>query len=264
MSVVFNASFPGSTLDEEREFHFRDDNFAKRIGWKEIVIRAVGDVSILRTTAPEQDLSNELRQYPKDALKSPPSVRSAEGTFVVSGTGAADSPRPTLATIQPSRESDDFLTSMIGVEELTLPVLLLALIAAMGLGALHAASPGHGKTIMAAYLVGTRGTARHAIFLGFTVTLSHTLGVVIIGGVAIYASHLIAPEVLLPWLGLISGALILAIGARLVLSRLNGGHAGEHHHHAEPHSTVESTLGGDHTRSKFGGFLRGARGLPVN
>ena len=259
LSVVFNAMLPASSAGKEREFYFRDDNFGKRIGWKEIVVRAARDVSILRSTAPEHDLSDELRQYPKDALKSPPNIRDARGAFAASGVGAPDSPRLASVTVEPSGNSDDFLTSMISVEELTLPVILLALMAAMGLGALHAASPGHGKAIMAAYLVGTRGTARHAIFLGFTVTLSHILGVVLLGAVAIYASHLIAPEHLYPWLGLVSGALILAVGGRLLLTRLRGGRGGtafEHHRHTEPRRAVES--GRPRTRSDLAGFLKGA------
>ena len=112
--------------------------------------------------------------------------------------------------------------SPVSVVGLTLPVVALALLAAMALGAAHAVSPGHGKTIMAAYLVGTKGTAMHALFLGLTVTVSHTLGVLGLGLVAIYASQKLAPESLYPWLGLISGAIILAIGGWLLFGRMRG------------------------------------------
>jgi ABC-type nickel/cobalt efflux system permease component RcnA len=112
--------------------------------------------------------------------------------------------------------------------------------AALGLGALHAMSPGHGKTIMAAYLVGTRGTAVHALFLGLTVTVSHTLGVVVLGLVVLYASHLIAPETLYPWLSMASGVVIVAIGLGLLVNRLRSGRAdnehGHPHHHHRPGS----------------------------
>jgi nickel/cobalt transporter (NicO) family protein len=102
----------------------------------------------------------------------------------------------------------------------------------LGLGAAHALSPGHGKTIMAAYLVGTRGTVKHALFLGLTVTLSHTLGVLALGGVALYASSLIAPDRLYPWLGLTSGVIILGIGVWLLVCRVRQNLEQHHHHHS--------------------------------
>jgi ABC-type nickel/cobalt efflux system permease component RcnA len=87
------------------------------------------------------------------------------------------------------------------------------------LGALHAVSPGHGKTVMAAYLVGSRGSARHAIALGLTVTVSHTLGVLALAVVTLYASNLIPPERLYPVLGLLSGGLVIGIGLWLLYGR---------------------------------------------
>jgi ABC-type nickel/cobalt efflux system permease component RcnA len=100
-----------------------------------------------------------------------------------------------------------------------LPITLLALAAAMVLGALHALSPGHGKTVVGAYLVGSRGTAAHAVYLGATVTITHTLGVFALGFATLVASSYIVPERLLPWLSFGSGLLVLAIGAALFLAR---------------------------------------------
>jgi ABC-type nickel/cobalt efflux system permease component RcnA len=87
----------------------------------------------------------------------------------------------------------------------------------VGLGVLHALSPGHGKTVMAAYLVGSRGTTRQAIGLGATVTASHTLGVLALGLVSLSASSVIAPERLYPILGIVSGGIVIAIAGWLLI-----------------------------------------------
>jgi ABC-type nickel/cobalt efflux system permease component RcnA len=98
-------------------------------------------------------------------------------------------------------------------------VILISLLSALLWGALHAFTPGHGKTVVAAYLIGDRGTAWHATFLGLTVTLTHTLGVFALGGVAMYLSRYILPEALFPWLSVVSGLLVIVIGLSLLFSR---------------------------------------------
>jgi len=103
-------------------------------------------------------------------------------------------------------------------DELTPWVLVLSMLAAAGLGALHALSPGHGKTVMAAYFVGSRGTARQALGLGTTVTVSHTLGVLALGALSLSASAIIPPERLYPILGVVSGAIVIVIAGWLLLS----------------------------------------------
>jgi nickel/cobalt transporter (NicO) family protein len=98
--------------------------------------------------------------------------------------------------------------------------------------------------VVAAYLIGDRGTARHAAFLGLTVTLTHTVGVFALGGVAIYLSRYILPEALFPWLSVVSGLLVIAIGLSLLFYRsraLGAGKAQEetqsgHVHDAPSHS----------------------------
>jgi ABC-type nickel/cobalt efflux system permease component RcnA len=96
---------------------------------------------------------------------------------------------------------------------------LLALAGAFAWGAMHAMSPGHGKTIVGAYLVGARATPLHAIFLAATTTITHTAGVFAVGGITLFASHLINPEKLNPWLNLISGFLVALIGFKLLMER---------------------------------------------
>lgn len=115
-------------------------------------------------------------------------------------------------------------------------ILLTAALIAAGLGALHALEPGHGKTIVAAYLVGSRGTAKHAVLLGLVVTAVHTAGVYLLGIVTLYASRYIVPEQLYPWLGAISGLSVAGLGIFIFLRHLSG-ETGEHSHAAgEQHS----------------------------
>jgi ABC-type nickel/cobalt efflux system permease component RcnA len=108
----------------------------------------------------------------------------------------------------------------------------------MGLGAFHALEPGHGKTVVAAYLVGSHGTAWHALCLGLIVTMTHTAGVYLLGLVTLYASHYIVPERLYPWLGVISGLLIVGLGGWLLLRR----YAASEHGHAHPHPQAPAQM----------------------
>jgi ABC-type nickel/cobalt efflux system permease component RcnA len=114
-------------------------------------------------------------------------------------------------------------TELMATKQVGLGVALLAAIIAAGLGALHALEPGHGKTIVAAYLVGSRGTARHALLLGMVVTISHTAGVYLLGGITLYAQKYILPDRIYPFLGVLSGMLIAGTGCFLFLQRYLGG-----------------------------------------
>jgi nickel/cobalt exporter len=128
-------------------------------------------------------------------------------------------------------------TELISTQgKLSLWVLFSAAVIAAGLGALHALEPGHGKTIVAAYLVGSRGTARHAVLLGVVVTAAHTAGVYVLGAITLYASRYIVPEQLYPWLGAISGLSVAGLGIFIFLKHWTG-ETGEHSHApGEPHS----------------------------
>jgi ABC-type nickel/cobalt efflux system permease component RcnA len=115
-----------------------------------------------------------------------------------------------------------------------------ALLLAFGLGILHALTPGHGKTVMAAYLVGTRGTRGQALVLGPVVALSHTAGVLLLGAITLSASRLIAPERLYPYLSTASGAIVLGIGVTLLARRIRGS-PGHDHAHGHPHERPATT-----------------------
>jgi ABC-type nickel/cobalt efflux system permease component RcnA len=114
--------------------------------------------------------------------------------------------------------------------------LFTAALVAAALGGLHALEPGHGKTIVAAYLVGSQGTATHALLLGLVVTATHTAGVYALGLVTLYASKYIVPERLYPWLGIASGITIALLGLYMLRRRsLGHGHDHEHPHHPHEH-----------------------------
>lgn len=230
LSLMLRGQIMQTNQQAEHDLYYRDDNYAERAGWKEIVIKPVEGVSLLSSTAPQRDQSDELTSYPQDMLSSPPNRQEVRTTFVwreSEQTGSAEAAPPAA---QAPGKSLGPLGSLVTAEDLSLPLIAAAFIAALGLGAAHAISPGHGKTIMAAYLVGTRGTLIHAVFLGLTVTVSHTLGVLGLGLVVLYASQIIAPEGLYPWLGIISGATIIGIGAWLLMGRLGGNRQGAHSH----------------------------------
>lgn len=120
----------------------------------------------------------------------------------------------------PSNGNDEF-ARLITQEELTLPALFVSLGIAFVWGAMHAMTPGHGKTIVGAYLVGSRGTALHALYLGLTTTITHTAGVFALGAVTMFASRYLFPELLFPWLSFASGLLVVGLGVSLFWNRLN-------------------------------------------
>src|SRR5580704_19604066 len=110
------------------------------------------------------------------------------------------------SAVHPQNTPRSRFTELVSTQgKLSFWVLFSAALIAAGLGALHALEPGHGKTIVAAYLVGSRGTARHAALLGIVVTAAHTAGVYLLGALTLYASRYIVPEQVYPWLGAISG-----------------------------------------------------------
>ncbi|SPE37884.1 High-affinity nickel-transporter (fragment) [Candidatus Sulfopaludibacter sp. SbA3] len=127
----------------------------------------------------------------------------------------------------------DFLSRLLKQGEIGWGMMALGMVVAFGLGAIHALSPGHGKTIVAAYLVGSRGTAKHAAFLGAMVTFTHTISVFFLGFVTLFLSRYVLPEKIYPVLGAISGLSIVWIGAMLFFRRMRAatGHGNAHHHH---------------------------------
>ena len=125
-------------------------------------------------------------------------------------------------------------------QPLTLQLAIVALVVSFVLGGLHALTPGHGKAIVAAYLVGSKGRIIDAIFLGIVVTITHTFSVIVLGVVMLVAQGF-APDDIVPWLSMFSGILIVGIGAWLLAKNMkqyySGSSAHGHDHgHAHGHS----------------------------
>src|SRR5262249_33194816 len=157
---------------------YRDGNLPARTGWKEVVVTPLAGGVVTGSTAPAVDRSHALSAYPKDLLSSPPQDLSAQFRFSVTPATAMRPPGPAagigvrdLPRGGPGGGRDDLLTRLIHRRSFPIAFLPLALLIAFGLGCLHALSPGHGKTMVGAYLVGSRGTPWHAVLLGVTVTL---------------------------------------------------------------------------------------------
>jgi nickel/cobalt transporter (NicO) family protein len=213
----------GPKLEGPGTVTYRDTNYAGRIGWKEIVVGSA------RST------SDELRAYPKDLLSSPLAVTHVQ-TRLVPGSDPGTRPHVSgRAGLQaPDRVADSRFASLVQRERLGLWVIVASIGAALFWGMAHALSPGHGKTIVTAYLVGQRGTPRHAALLGLIVTATHTLGVFALGAVTLLLSQFIVPDRLYPWLNLVSGLLVVGIGASVLRARVRGRrHQHQHHHHRQ-------------------------------
>jgi nickel/cobalt transporter (NicO) family protein len=214
----------------------RDGTFPGRVGWHAVVPRP-GRGTAVRADVPASDPTDGLRRYPRDVLSSPADVRAA--TLAVGpGAGTLDAPDGQRAAASGDGEGrEDVLSRAFSSAAAGEGVLVLLLLTAFAWGALHSLSPGHGKAMVAAYLVGARGTARHAVALGATVTITHTAGVFALGVVALGLSEYVLPEDLYPWLNLVSGLLVLVVGAYVLRKNLRRRkHHHHHHHHHHPES----------------------------
>ncbi len=260
----YDAPIAGGTRSQQ-SLHFEDSSYAERIGWREIVVE--GDGVKVNGEHAASSISHRLTRYPAELLSTPRDDRSIDLQVAAGGDQLAPARIPDAQPMgQPARRTTPSLaasvpggvqlTALLGNGDLSVAAILLSLLLAAGLGALHALSPGHGKTVMAAYLVGSRGTARHAVVLGLIVTAAHTMGVVGLALVTLLASDFLPPERLYPILGLSSGAIVIGIGVYLLAARWRavssarrhrldhahgGDHGHEHHHeHALPAGTTLS------------------------
>jgi ABC-type nickel/cobalt efflux system permease component RcnA len=199
---------------------FRDGNYASRTaGWKEIIAVAGAGVALRNASVPRTDRSRELTVYPPDVI--PP--QATEARFTAVPAAGTPGPGPEASAVPPGPPAPgrgDAFTQAIAQPDLGLGLVLAGLGIAFLFGALHGLSPGHGKAMVAAYLIGSRGTAVHALVLGVVVTVTHTLGVFALGLVAMFASRYVVPEKLYPILTIISGLMICGVGGRLLFLRI--------------------------------------------
>lgn len=198
---------------------YRDGNYADRTGWREIVIVSGDGVELVSSSAPSEDLSAELTTYPTDRIADQPGLTVASASYVSGAGERAPSTDATTLKLEPGAQGGGF-TSLIGREKLTVSVVLISLLAALGFGAIHALEPGHGKTLVAAYFAGVRGTVKQAVVLGLIIAATHSLGVMAIGLLVLFGSHFILPEDLYPWLTLFAGLIVLSLGLRLAVQRI--------------------------------------------
>jgi ABC-type nickel/cobalt efflux system permease component RcnA len=248
--------FRGPELSTTSRIGYRDANYHGRIGWKEITAQPKARARLLSTSVPSKSVSSELLAYPKNLLQSPLDVVSA-WLAVEPGPSAGAPPALLPRTALEQRAgvravADGGFASLISRDRLTPGFVALSLLIAMFWGAAHAFSPGHGKSIVAAYLVGSRGKPRHAVYLGLTVTVTHTIGVFALGLVTLSLSAFIVPDQLYPWLNLVSALLIVTVGVSVLRWRVRewrgrsghdhghshdhgDGHGHHHHHHHHEH-----------------------------
>jgi nickel/cobalt exporter len=234
-------------------FEFADGNYPERSGWREIVIVPGPGAEISRASEGSADSSSELRAIPENGplrndhsawmvwRRAPGLVSQATPPVIVS---ASDAPRPGAAALPAqvgNRETrraakSDAISNILRQKTISLPVFITLLALAFWFGALHALEPGHGKTMVAAYLVGARGTPKHAALLGASVTFTHTASVFLLGIATLFISRYVMPDRISRMLGIVSGLSIVWIGAMLLWRRARALRAANHHHaHAHPH-----------------------------
>lgn len=249
------------TLTAGTTISIADTNHGARVGWHEMT--ASGDGVTIRSELPVESTSQRLTAYPEDSRRpdqrtgtlTVTEVGASSGSAVAqpASSGSSEGEQPRGSTAERLDVDDDGFLSLIADGGEGPLALLVALGFAAGLGAVHGLAPGHGKTVIAAYLVATKGTRRQALWLALAVALSHTLGVFVLGGVTVAASSQFAPERVYPWLKVVSGTIVLGLGAWLVahvvgnwrhrraLARHEAAHHahdhdhGHHHHHDHQH-----------------------------
>jgi ABC-type nickel/cobalt efflux system permease component RcnA len=213
------------------QLEFHDTNFAPRRGWREVVVAARDGATVVSSTAPAQSRSRALTRYPKALLTEPLHVDSATVAY---RAGSRPGDPPALGALGPVERGSGRFEQLV-TADLTPGFVFLSLVLALFWGAAHALSPGHGKAIVAGYLVGSRGTARHAVLLGAIVTVTHTIGVFALGLVTLALSEFFLPEQLYPWLNLVAALMVLAVGVGILRARLRRVHHHRHDHHEHVH-----------------------------
>jgi len=246
-----------SNLDANavHQLKFENKNNAGRIGWNEIVAERVSGISVFNSTAFGSGITNELKAYPSENLNAPLAERTAEFSFTSAVLAADVKPLQNRDGHLSTPVEKDKFAELIAVPEITPTIILFGLLLAFGFGAMHALSPGHGKAVVGAYLIGSRGTVKHAIFLGIIVTVTHTLGVFALGLLTLFASNYILPEKLMPFLSFVSGLLVLFIGLTLFKDRLfaalgwktDSHHGHDHAHEGHSHDDEHTHDGLTHT-----------------
>jgi len=236
---VFRASWeprPG----EPQQVTFREGNYHMETGWVRLSLESDPSITVLRQTVPDEALKQRSTGAVTD--EEDERLREAGATFVLPRV-TAETPRPwPAAEAQPSEQPSDSNSLLALLLDSRRGLWVLLLLAA-GFGAAHALTPGHGKTLVAAYLVGEHGTAWHALVLGLVTTLTHTGAVLALAAGLLLLFPAAVPAQVQMLLGVGGGLLVAGLGFWLLLRRLSGGadhfHLGghgHHHHHGHGHA----------------------------
>jgi ABC-type nickel/cobalt efflux system permease component RcnA len=238
LECAFVVTLTPSLTERPARINFADTSYLERIGWREVV--ATGAGTILDTHGlPPTSPSQKLTAYPADLIAAPLDIRGAEIDARLDPAAVDASPTPS-ATSAPGAAGGGAagggaatpvagavpggvaaeLPDIFRTTDLTPFVLLASLLTAVVIGAGHALTPGHGKTLMAAYLVGSRGTSVHAIGLGLSVAVSHTLGIFALALIIVGAGSVLPPDVVYRVTPVIAGASIVLIGGWMLVGEL--------------------------------------------
>jgi len=220
-------------IESATEVTYRQDGYGDRLGWREITATASG-TTLVSTTVPASGTTARLTRYPEGATAL--DVRAATLRVTPGGaTAVAEGEEAGLAVRQLDRVTAAF-ARLAGQRHLTLGFAALAIAVAIALGAGHALAPGHGKLMMAAYLIGGHTTLRQTLAIAATVAATHTAGVLVLGVVLATSVHF-APQRIFPWLAAASGLLVAAVGLTLLRRAVRAWrhHHGHDHSHDHPH-----------------------------
>jgi nickel/cobalt exporter len=197
---------------------FEDRNDPGRLGWREIVARGANGVALVGATVPAVSVTEGLRSYPDDLLSSPLAVTEMQARFRPGTSGAPGTESATTAggSTRPDVDGGPFVRLL---DRRGVLLMLLGVLAALALGAWHALLPGHGKTLMAAAVIGSGARTRQAVTAGVSVAAMHTFSVIGLSVLIVVLEQAFRPEALYPWLRLASGVVAVAIGLHLARRR---------------------------------------------
>lgn len=232
-TLRFDAVFAAPAGVDGGTLVFQDLNFERRLGWKEVIVTASGGARLVSSDVLTTSVSAALRSYPDDLLSSPLQVSSARIAYEP-GDGPGTTPAIGAERAEPAHGGG--FESLVSRDDLGVGVILVSLLVAAFWGAAHALTPGHGKAIVAGYLVGTRGRPRDAFLLGLIVTATHTAGVFALGFVTLALSQFVVPERLYPWLTVASGLLVVVVGASVLAARVRVRNMHGNHHDGHDHN----------------------------
>jgi ABC-type nickel/cobalt efflux system permease component RcnA len=234
-----------------RRVTVRDTTFPGQRGVALVVPLPARGTTVRRLDGPVNDPSQGLRLLPPGGQ-----YADRTATLTVSpGAGTvvdARVDRPAEGFTRRGTDSGDAFTRLFERAAAGEGIFLVLLAAAFAWGALHALSPGHGKGMVAAYLVGTRGSARDALVLGAIVTVTHTAGVFALGLVTLALTQYVLPEDVYPWLNLVAGLLIVGVGLGVLRSRIAWGRRQREAAHAHPDAHGHSHAHGPVDTSRRG------------